>query len=92
MSYAARARIAEDIDVINRIAACAATRGVASPVGWVSPRSWYFAALDGWDTAYLSATGDRPGLDESGITDEMIRIGVDDLLSTEADSNTGGES
>lgn len=84
MSYSVVAKMAEDIDLINRIAACASTVGVVKPVGWVSPRSWEFAAQEGWAAAYEGVEGERPGLDEDGVTDSMILAAVQAVLSSEA--------
>ena len=85
MSYSAVAKMAEDVDLINRVAACAAVEGVAKPVGWVSPLSWEFAAQPGWAVGYQAAQSvdaERPGLvDAGGITDAMILAAVQKLLA-----------
>lgn len=85
MSYGTVATIAEDVDVINRVSACAATRGVRQPVGWVSPRSWVFASKTGWAEAYESVVGlsENPGLDINGISDDMILSAVIEEMSVE---------
>lgn len=82
--------MAEDIDLINRIAACAATLGVAQPVGWAAHRSWRFAASEGWAAAYAGSAVERPGLDEEAVTDEMILDAVAAVLADESATGGGG--
>jgi hypothetical protein len=83
MSYNTQAALAVDGDLRNRVAACAATQGVPSPVQWADAHLWSLSGAPGWDGAYAYAlaTGNpRPGYDEGVITDGMILAAVQPLV------------
>ena len=74
MTLEVRARIAGDINLIRRIAACAAACGIPEyPTAWADRRVWVLAAEPGWTDAY---EGD-------GVTDRMIESAVQALVAAE---------
>lgn len=83
MTFKAQALMAQDQNLLNRVAACAAAAGVPEhPVAWANNQAWQIAVQPGWGEAYaaaLEAETPTPGLDESVITDEMIRAAVNNL-------------
>lgn len=85
VSYATQALLAQDIDMRFRIAACAATQGVAdTPLYWADAHAWQLAAAPGWDDAYayaLNLGNPRPGNDGGVITDGMILAAVQPLAT-----------
>lgn len=79
MSYAIQADLADDGYLRRRVTACAATVGIDSPSEWAQDHTWQLSAQPGWVAAYASAVAseiDRPGADESVITDGMILSAV----------------
>lgn len=88
MSYWDAARLARDPDCRERIAACAAGEGLEeTPTVWAERYQWQLAAAPGWAEAYASALEsgvERPGKDESVITDAMILAAVQQLLHPES--------
>lgn len=92
MTYATKARMAEDIDLINRFIACAASLGIEKPVGWVHTATWELASGEGMDTAYESSADDRPGLDEDAVTDAMLLEAVQSRLAAIAPPEQIGEA
>lgn len=82
MTYATIATIQMDGPLSRRMAACAATQGIASPVQWVTDHSWQLAAQPGWAAAWESAIAggvQTPGAQESVITDSMLLSAVQAL-------------
>lgn len=83
MTFKAQALMAQDQNLLHRVAACAAAAGVPEhPVAWVNNQAWQLVVQPGWGVAYaaaLAAETPAPGLDESVITDEMICTAVNDL-------------
>lgn len=79
---------ANDGDLQQRIAACAALEGVeGDPSAWATQRRWVFAAQPGWADAYQSAVVsfiDRPGWRPGAITDAMILTAVQSVIAEEA--------
>jgi hypothetical protein len=89
MSYNTQAALAVDTDLRNRVAACAATQGVPSPVQWADAHLWSLSGAPGWDDAYAYALGTnvpRPGQHEGVITDGMILAAVQPLIPKNASS------
>lgn len=77
---------ANDGDLQQRIAACAAGEGIADPVAWATTRCWKFATQPGWADAYQSAVYsfiDRPGLRPGAISDQMILTAVQAVVAAE---------
>lgn len=92
MSYNTLAALAIDGDLRDRIAACAATQGIDSPLQWADSRLWSFASAPGWDAAYAYAIASnipRPGHDEGVITDAMILAAVQPLVSPASSTPAG---
>lgn len=85
MSYNTQAALAVDPDIRNRVAACAATQGMPSPVQWADTYLWRLSGSPGWDDAYAYAVASdnaRPGYDEAVITDGMILAAVQAVLTS----------
>lgn len=85
MSYTDVARMANDGNLRERIAACAATEGVTSPhpTKWADENQWLLAGSPGWAAAYAYAVlvgNANPGRDEGVITDHMILGAVQSRL------------
>ena len=83
MSYNTQAALAVDEDLRRRVAACAATQNVPSPLQWADSYLWRLSGSPGWDDAYayaLNASNPRPGHDEGVITDAMILAAVQPLV------------
>lgn len=79
MSYRTQAILAKDADLLERVAACAATQGIVNPVTWAYENQWKLSAEPGWDTAYSAAVNSmykHPGNSEDIITDAMILTAV----------------
>ena len=78
MSLLAQAKIAQDTNLIQRIAACAAVCGVpdSPPTGWALREIWVLAATEGWAQAYADCTSPTPGACPDSITDQMILAAV----------------
>ena len=82
MGFKNQIPVATDFDLQQRITACAAATVLPDPVNWVAERMWQFSAQPGWGDTYaaaLAAGAADPGMDESVITDEMIRAAVQAL-------------
>lgn len=97
MSYLARAKMIEDTQLLQRMAACAALEGVVKPEQWVFDNRWELCIGEGWDVPYMIAwnlyenwDGEtqpaplHPGMDETVITDSMILAAVR-LLTTSSE-------
>lgn len=76
MSYFAQSKLVNNGDLMIRIAACAATQGVSNPESWANERKWLWSVQPGWVNAYVDA-----GNKTDGITDEMILIAVQKVIS-----------
>jgi hypothetical protein len=88
MSYNTQAALAVDSDLRNRVAACAATQGVPSPVQWADAHLWALSGSPGWDAAYayaVAAGKPRPGYEESAVTDAMILAAVQPMVTEHLD-------
>lgn len=81
MSYFTQYKLAQDWNLLNRVAACAATLGMPRPVDWANEHAWTLSAVPGWVEAYAGSTSDTPGVDENAITDEMILAEVERLIN-----------
>lgn len=79
MSYLVQSLMAEDIGLRARVAACVATLGVVDAWEWAHVQRWRLSAQPGWVDGY-SAAAEDPGMDEGGITDDMILGAVRSLL------------
>ena len=85
MSYATVSGIRRDPWIKERVTACVAIEGGASPDQWVSDHAWSLAAQPGWAPAWESALAAhpepeyQPGRDEAVITDSMILAAVQAL-------------
>ena len=87
MSYSTQARLAQDTDLLERVAACAATQNIHPPVSWAYDRQWQLSAQPGWDAAYayaIAANVEFPGAQGTVITDAMILSGVQAIVNAEA--------
>lgn len=91
MSLLAQATMVDDNGLIGRVAACAASHGVAEPRTWAVQNRWALGAQPGWGVAYAQALaketpGDpaayvaTAGSDPTVITDQMIMDGVAAVL------------
>lgn len=77
--------MARDYGLIMRIAACAASEGIADrPESWADDRRIRFMASPGWAEAYSSCECEKPGECETSITDGMILSVVRDVITAEA--------
>lgn len=84
MSYSSQAKLAQDPDLLERIAACTATQGIRQPVGWAYDRQWQLSAQPGWSEAYeyaLTISVDSPGKQENVISDTMILSAVQAIIA-----------
>lgn len=82
MSYRTMATMARDNNLLDRVAACAATQHDLDPLRWAAERAWQLAAQPGWDAAYeyaLAAGNENPGGDNSVVSDGMILAAVQAL-------------
>lgn len=87
MSYKAQAILAQNDQLMMRIAACAATKGVKSPASWAFDRQWKLSARPGWASTFAQAMANNvanPGNAENIITDAMIKEAVEAILAEEA--------
>ena len=90
MSYYEIGLLAEDRDFLNRCMACAAveieTQDLPREPGaevWTMGNRWRLAAMPGFGNAYSSAlvSGvERPGKEQSVITDAMILAAVQPII------------
>lgn len=82
MAYSDQALLSADLDFVNRLAACAAVEvdlGDTQPVTWSVENVWLIAAAPGFADDYASAVAagvDRPGNDQSVISDDELRAAV----------------
>lgn len=86
MSFIVQAELSADTHLMTRVAACAATEGVADPLSWVWDNAWRLSARPNWVAKYKASKEsgvDIPGWDEDAITDDDIRAAVSDLLAAE---------
>ena len=84
-------RLANDADLRERVAACAALNGHPNPTAWADNRMWRIAASPGFADAYASALAnkiERPGMDPSVITDEQLVAAVADEQSIDTAENS----
>lgn len=82
MSYSDIALLSADSDFILRVTACASTESIDDPRQWAMDHQWDMAAMPGFGDAYGYAvrTGiNRPGNDESVISDGMILSAVQSI-------------
>lgn len=79
MTYLAQSKVANNGDLMVRITACAASRGIKDPDSWANSRKWFWSVQDGWVPAFTEA-GERT----TGITDEMILAAVEKAIAAEA--------
>lgn len=77
--------MAQDYDLIMRIAACAATEAISlNPTAWADTHRQRLVASPGWAAAYESAVAlenPAPGEDETVITDGMILSAVQEHIA-----------
>lgn len=86
-SYKAQAILANNDQLLMRVAACAANHAVAGPVNWAYEHQWKLSAQSGWAEAYaaaIAASVPQPGNSETVITDSMILSAVESILAEEA--------
>lgn len=86
MSYSSISALSQDPDLKARLAACAAVEGKGDgfPEWWVESNKWTLAITPGWGDSYAYAVAvgnERPGNDESVITDAMILAAVQPLAA-----------
>lgn len=87
MSYSTQSLLAHDIDILDRATSCAATQGLPNPFQWVGDNQWALSASPGWDEAYayaLNVGTERPGWQETVISDGMILSAVQLLIAAQA--------
>lgn len=87
MSYNSIFTLSQDADLRSRLTACAAVEGKGGdfPEWWVQSNIWTLSITPGWGDAYgyaVSVGKERPGYDESVITDAMILAAVQPLSSS----------
>jgi hypothetical protein len=85
MAYSDVALLAQDNDFILRTRAAVAQEGEADPVQWSNDHQWQMAGTPGFGDAYASALAggiNRPGNDQSVISDPMILSAVQALRAT----------
>jgi hypothetical protein len=82
MAYSDQALLSQDLDFIQRLAACAAVEvdlDGNSAMMWATGQAWMIAAAPGFGDAYASALAagvPRPGWDQSVISDSQILSAV----------------
>lgn len=89
MSYKAQAILANNDQLLMRIAACASTQDIAGPYAWANDRQWKLSAQPGWAQAYATAVANNvqnPGNSEAVITDSMILSAVQAIIAEESSS------
>jgi hypothetical protein len=80
--YADIAALANDVDFLGRVTACAATEGDPDPETWTWGHRWEMAGQPGFGDAYASAIAggvERPGKDPAVITDPQILSAVQSI-------------
>lgn len=86
MSYSSIAAMAYNGPLKDRITACAASLGHASPKAFTEAEIWRVVAAPGWAQAWDAAVAQQgpdkpdPGADPAVVTDEMIRTAVEPLV------------
>lgn len=82
-SYLTISVISQDVNMHNRVAACAATQGLSEPAGWAGQNAWAWAAAptwaEKWDYA-LAGGVTEPGADPAVITDGDILAQVQSMI------------
>jgi hypothetical protein len=76
--------MAEDADLQNRVAACAAQEQPTEPRAWMYTYILAVCAAPGWDAAWASALAsgnETPGRDPAVITDGQILSSVQAVLA-----------
>ena len=90
MSYLIQSRLAVDMDLQIRVAACAAMEGESNPSVWAGRYAWALSTQPGWVAAYGTAEAEHkgapdecppPGANEAAVTDQMILTAVRELMS-----------
>lgn len=97
MGYYEQNLMTEDQDLLNRLTACVAeevdTKG-QHPRTWLDKHIWGIIVTPGWRDTYSYAIQnnvDRPGRDESVITDAMILSAVQSYKNQEVEEPTEDE-
>lgn len=84
MAYSDIALLSSDGDFIQRTRACYANETESDPMEWARDHQWQMAAMPGFGDkyAYALANGvDRPGNDQSVISDPEILSAVQALMA-----------
>lgn len=98
MAYSDIALLANDADFAQRTVACVATEQSAGadipgdPGAWQATHTWQMASQPGFGDAYASAIAgevDRPGNDQSVISDSQILAAVQTIVANETPSPEG---
>jgi hypothetical protein len=79
MGYYEIAAMAQDLDLSQRVQACAAQEIQGNPYTWQADNMLDLCASPGWDAAWssaLAAGNETPGRDPGVITDGMILSAV----------------
>ena len=82
MAYSDIALLSADNDFIMRTRAAVSAEGETDPVAWSNEHAWQMAGQPGFGDAYASALAsgvERPGNDQSVISDPMILSAVQAL-------------
>lgn len=91
MSYLTQSRLAVDMDLQIRVAACAAMQGDPNPSVWAGRNAWVLSTQPGWVAAYGAAEAAHkgapdefppPGANDAAVTDQMILTAVKELMSS----------
>jgi hypothetical protein len=83
MSYWDIAEMAADVDIQDRVAACAAQEQPDEPRAWMYGHILNVTAQPGWPEAWAAAVAggvENPGRDPGVITDGMVLSGVQTVL------------
>ena len=94
MAYSDVAALTLDYDFSQRVSACAATEIQANPTPWVIENLWMVASAPGFGDAYASALAanvERPGNDQSVISDPMILSAVQGIIASQQSAVTIAE-
>jgi acid phosphatase family membrane protein YuiD len=87
VSYKAQAILANNDQLLMRVAACASTQNIPGPYAWSVDHQWQLSAQPGWASAYATAVANnvtQPGNNEGVITDAMILSAVQAIIAEEA--------
>ena len=85
--YWSVALVQQDVQLQQRVIACAAKEGIPSPEGWAMLHSWDYAKQPTWGEKYqyaLDSGGTEVGKNDAVITDGDILTAVQAIRNEEA--------